>query len=84
MVCQIDQEMIELQTNTEEGVMSIAIGFTSPLIQQQDKCESEEFLSKRNCLNALYSIHSTRWFQVSIKIKFRFFYVIFFNLLESS
>jgi hypothetical protein len=28
--------------------------------------KSEEFLSKINCLTALYSIHSTRWFQVRI------------------
>jgi hypothetical protein len=47
--------------------MNVSIKFTSPSIQQQEKSDSEEFLSKINCLDALYSIQSTRWFQVKIK-----------------
>ncbi|CAF0848186.1 unnamed protein product [Rotaria sordida] len=69
--CQIDKETIELQTNTEEGIMCISIAFTSFSIQQQDKSEnkSDEVLSKINCLNALNSIHSTRWFQNQVSIR---------------
>ncbi|CAF4332680.1 unnamed protein product, partial [Rotaria sp. Silwood2] len=68
---QIDNETIELQTNTEEGMMYISIAFTSFSIQQQDKSEnqSDELLSKINCLNALNSILSTRWFQNQVSTR---------------
>ncbi|CAF1161055.1 unnamed protein product [Rotaria sp. Silwood1] len=68
---QIDKETIELQTNTEEGMMYISIAFTSFSIQQQDKSEnkSNELLSNINCLNALNSIHSTRWFQNQVSTR---------------
>ncbi|CAF4039152.1 unnamed protein product [Adineta steineri] len=67
---QADKETIELQANTEEGIMYISILFTSPSIQQEKlEDKSEEFLSKINCLNALYSIHSARWFQNQVSTR---------------
>jgi hypothetical protein len=52
--------------------MTVSIAFTSMSIQQQDNSDinpSEQVLTKENCLNALYAMHSVRWFQVQVSTR---------------
>jgi len=42
MQYKIDEEIIELQTNTNEGIMYVSIAFTSPSIQKQEKSEGKK------------------------------------------
>ncbi|CAF4703518.1 unnamed protein product [Rotaria sp. Silwood1] len=67
--CQKDDETIQVHTNTIEGEMSVSISFTSLSIQQQDGQISEQLLTKTNCLNTLYAMHSVQWFQNHISTR---------------
>ncbi|CAF3977237.1 unnamed protein product [Rotaria sp. Silwood2] len=67
--CQKDDETIQVHTNTVEGQMSVSISFTSSSIPQEDSQTSEQLLTKTNCLNALYAMHSVRWFQSHISTR---------------
>ncbi len=64
-------EIIQVYTDTNEGQISVSISFTSFSIQQITQT-SGQFLTKKNCLNALYAVYSVRWFQVK-KNKICFF-----------
>ncbi|CAF1218074.1 unnamed protein product [Rotaria magnacalcarata] len=67
ILCQKDDEIIRVYTNTIEGPMSVSISFTSLSIQkQQNPQTSEQLLSRKNCLKALYAINSFQWFQSHI------------------
>ncbi|CAF3838809.1 unnamed protein product [Rotaria sordida] len=70
--CQKADETIQVYTNTIEGQMSVLISFTSSsssIQQQQHSQTSEELLTKTNCLNALYAMHSVQWFQSHISTR---------------
>jgi hypothetical protein len=61
--CQRANEIIQITTEIDEGQISVSISFTTLSIQHENIQTPEEFLTKTNCLNALYSMHSVRWFQ---------------------
>ncbi|CAF0936074.1 unnamed protein product [Adineta ricciae] len=67
---QPNMETIELHTISTERILYLSISFTSLTVQQKP-CEdqSDEFLSRTNCLNVLYSLHSTRWFQNQVSVR---------------
>lgn len=67
MHCRKDDEMIVIETETDEGRMSASISFTSMSVRQQETAitVTPEHLGKSNCLKALYAMHSVQWFQVS-------------------
>ena len=61
---QPSNELIQVTTQTNEGQITVSIALTSLTVQEENEQISGEFLSKINCLNALYSMQSVRWFQV--------------------
>lgn len=65
---QQSNETIQVTTQTNEGEIAVSIALTSLTVQDEHEEQiSEEYLSKINCLNALNSMHSVRWFQVKNK-----------------
>lgn len=62
-------ELIRIHANIEIGTISVLISLTSPAVQQDNgEYRAEEFLSRSNCLKALNTMESVRWFQVRTRL----------------
>ena len=71
--CQRVNELIQINTEIDQGKISVCISLTSLSIQQGSSDQiSEEHLTKRNCLKALNEMYAVRWFQVKKKRLKRF------------